>query len=66
MLNLLISILISLNLHLTEMDGKIVITSDDMRILQSSELYQRTGIDATESIVINDGVDPSGESQNSK
>jgi len=62
MLALLISILISLNVHFTVIDGKIELSSSDMKTLQSSELYQKSGIDASESITINDGVDPSSTS----
>jgi len=61
MLELLISILISLNIHFTVIDNQVQITSEDMRILQESPLFQGSRIDSS-SITVTDEVDPSGSS----
>jgi hypothetical protein len=63
MLDLLISILISLGINFTSMDnGQLQVSSSDMTTLKSSESYQKSGIDATDVIIVNDGIDPTTKS----
>ena len=59
MLELLISILMTLGIQFTVLDTKQVeISSADYAKLQSSDTYIKSDIDGSASIVINDGVDP--------
>jgi hypothetical protein len=66
MLELLISIMMTLNIHFTVIDKQVQISSEDMKILQSSELFQRSGISPLEDITITDSIDPTSTSTNNK
>ena len=63
MLELLISIMMTLGIHFTKLDsGQLGVSSKDMSTLQSSELYQKSGINANDDVIIQVGVDPVLES----
>lgn len=65
MLELIISLLISIGIHFTPTkDGRIGITAEDMSKLKSSQVYQSNPVPLDEVVIIV-GVDPSnGSSSN--
>ena len=68
MLDLLISIMMTLNIHFTVIDeNKIQISSRDAEVLFASSEYQKSStILPIEDIVIADEVDPTSSSTNTK
>jgi len=67
MLELLISIMMTLGIQFTKTnDGRLGVSSNDMSTLQSSELYQKSGINSNDDVVIVTGVDPVLESDSNE
>lgn len=64
MIELLISIMITLGINFTTSDyGKLIISQQDSSKLESSDLFNRTDFNgAIEDVVVTTGVDPSSAS----
>jgi hypothetical protein len=64
MLALLISIMMSLGIHFTDLkDGKIQVSSSDMEVLKASDEFQKSGIGSLESVIIADDISPTNDAQ---